>query len=387
MANLGRGALRRMTARDPDEPNRAGSSLELFFDLVFVVAVSFSSSQLHHMESAGNLGGGVLNYLMVFFSIWWAWMNFTWFATSFDTDDWLYRVTTLVQMAGVLVLAAGVDSAMERQDFGLVTIGYVIMRLAMVAQWIRAACSEPELRSTALRYAGAIAVVQTGWLVLLALPDTARFIGFFILVAAEISVPVFAEKHKTTPWHPAHIAERYSAFTIILLGESVLASANAVVGAFSAGHHVPDLVLISAAGLVIAAGIWWVYFAREQHHHFTSLRTSVTFGYFHYFIFAAVGAFSVGVGVAIDEISGETTLGSFEVSALLSIPLALYLLGVWWLLLRTLLSGAANGLWLAGVAVVLCGLFFPAPASVLVAAAGMVLCVVSTELHGRGTRV
>ena len=65
----------------------------------------------------GQLGEAVVSYLMVFFAIWWAWMNFSWFASAFDTDDWLYRVTTIVQMAGVLVLAAGVHDAMVDQDF------------------------------------------------------------------------------------------------------------------------------------------------------------------------------------------------------------------------------------------------------------------------------
>ncbi|MCI1748433.1 MAG: low temperature requirement protein A [Acidipropionibacterium sp.] len=112
-----------MRPRDPSEQHRAASPLELFFDLVFVVAVSFSSQTLHHMEADGHLGAGILGYLMVFFAIWWAWMNFTWFATAFDTDDWLYRVMTIIQMAGVLILAAGTVPAMEHHDFTVVTIG------------------------------------------------------------------------------------------------------------------------------------------------------------------------------------------------------------------------------------------------------------------------
>ncbi len=76
-----------MRPRDPEEPGRAASSLELFFDLVFVVAVSVASAQLHHALAEGHVGEGIANYTVVFFSIWWAWMNFTWFATSFDTVD------------------------------------------------------------------------------------------------------------------------------------------------------------------------------------------------------------------------------------------------------------------------------------------------------------
>jgi hypothetical protein len=87
---------------------------------------------------------------MVFFAIWWAWMNFTWFASAYDTDDNVYRLATLVQITGALTLAAGVPRAFDETDHRLVTYGYVIMRLALVAQWLRAARSDPERRRTAL---------------------------------------------------------------------------------------------------------------------------------------------------------------------------------------------------------------------------------------------
>ncbi len=161
---LARIGLRRMTSRDTDEPHRVATPLELLFDLVFVVAVSQASQNLHHLISDDHVGQGVLSYLMVFFAIWWAWMNFTWFASAFDTDDWLYRVMTIVQMAGVLVLAAGVHAAMVDFDFLVVTWGYVIMRLAMVGQWLRAAASDPDSRPTALRFAIGIGIVQLLWL-------------------------------------------------------------------------------------------------------------------------------------------------------------------------------------------------------------------------------
>lgn len=87
-----------MRPRDPGESGRAASTLELFFDLVFVIAVSIASTNLHDTVTAGHLGEGLGHYFIVFFGIWWAWMNFTWFATSFDVDDWLYRLMAIVQM-------------------------------------------------------------------------------------------------------------------------------------------------------------------------------------------------------------------------------------------------------------------------------------------------
>src|SRR3569833_1675217 len=128
-----------MLARDPDEPLRAASSLELLFDLVFVVAVSQSSGALHHLWEGQHFIEGLAAYAMVFFAIFNAWMNFTWFGSAYDTDDWLYRLTVFVQMAGALVIAAGAQRAMLENDNKAIVVGYVIMRVAMATQWIRAA--------------------------------------------------------------------------------------------------------------------------------------------------------------------------------------------------------------------------------------------------------
>ncbi|MDQ0387262.1 low temperature requirement protein LtrA [Streptomyces sp. DSM 42143] len=94
-----------------------------------------------HSVAENHAGEGILDYAMVFFAIWWAWMNFTWFASAYDNDDVPYRIVTLVQIAGVLVLAAGVSRAFEDHDWTAVVIGYVIMRVAMSTQWLRAARS------------------------------------------------------------------------------------------------------------------------------------------------------------------------------------------------------------------------------------------------------
>ena len=130
-----------MMARDREQEYRSSTPLELFYDLCFVVAVAQAGSQLHHGLGAGPHAGSawleLLRYAMLFFAIWWAWINFTWFASAYDTDDVFYRLLTLLQMAGVLVLAAGVPAAFESFDFTIMTFGYVIMRVAMIAQWIR----------------------------------------------------------------------------------------------------------------------------------------------------------------------------------------------------------------------------------------------------------
>src|SRR5476649_1997941 len=85
------------------EGHRTSSPLELLFDLTFVVAIASLTGELAHGLLGGH-PGAISAFLMVFAAVWWAWINFTWFASAFDVDDALYRVLTLVQMAGVLVL-------------------------------------------------------------------------------------------------------------------------------------------------------------------------------------------------------------------------------------------------------------------------------------------
>jgi len=122
-----------MIPRDPREPHRVASPLELLFDLCFVVAVAQASAHLHHGLTEAHFVPAIVGYLVVFFGIWWAWMNFTWFASAYDPDDVPYRLAVLVQIFGVLVLAAGVPRAFEQHDLSVTVAGYVIMRMGLVS--------------------------------------------------------------------------------------------------------------------------------------------------------------------------------------------------------------------------------------------------------------
>lgn len=106
---------RRTRGRDIHEQHRVATPLELLFDLTFVVAVALAAAQLHHAEASHHVGQALPGYLVAFFAIWWAWMNYTWFASAYDNDDAIYRVFTLMQMGGVLVFATGVPGLFEGQ--------------------------------------------------------------------------------------------------------------------------------------------------------------------------------------------------------------------------------------------------------------------------------
>jgi low temperature requirement protein LtrA len=315
-----------MRARDPDETHRTATPLELLFDLTFVVAVAAVVPELAHAIVDDHPLEGVIGYILVFFGIWWAWMNFTWFASAFDCDDALYRVLTMVQMGGVLVLAAGVAPAFERGDFATAVAGYVLMRIAMVAQWLRVARSVPEYRTNALRYAIPIAVVQLLWIARLALPQPLGIVTFVVLGIAELLIPVFADRRNMTPWHPHHIVERYGLFTIIVLGESVLATTNAFLVAKTATGLSVELTIIAIASLVLLFACWWLYFLDTDEPRLAERRErAFMWGYGHFFVFAALAAVGAGIEATIEATAHEVAASSLLIGYSVAIPLAIFL--------------------------------------------------------------
>ncbi len=318
--------LRAMGPRDRAETDRASSALELLFDLTFVVAVAEAAAELSHSLADGHPVSGTLSYLMVFFAIWWAWMNFTWFASAYDNDDVPYRLLTLLQMAGVLVLAAGVPAAFEDRQFATVTVGYVIMRVAMIGQWLRAARSDPPGRACALFFAGGIAVVQAGWLLRLALPERAGMVAFVLLVLAELLVPPLAERRGPTPWNPEHITERYGLFTIIVLGECVAATTNAVQATRAGGGLTADLAAVAAGGLVLLFGLWWLYFLRPAGEHLRRRpELGFVWGYLHYGIFAAGAAVGSGLEVAAEAGLHHIAASELSIALDVAVPTVMFL--------------------------------------------------------------
>jgi low temperature requirement protein LtrA len=347
-----------MTARPIDEPHRVSSQLELLFDLTFVIAVAAATEQFAHTIAEGHAGSGLVAFLQVFFAIWWAWMNFTWFASSYDTDDVAYRLLTMVQMAGVLVLAAGVTAAADHQDFRTVTIGYVIMRLALVVQWLRASVEDPERRRTARRYAVGISVIQLGWLLRLVLAETGVLTDSALLVAAfvvlaigELAVPPWAERTASTNWHPHHIAERYGLFTIILLGETVLAGTNAVRRALDATHVNAALITVAACALVLVFALWWLYFLHPAGPGLEGRRErSYHWGYGHYGIFAALAALGAGLEVAVEQTGHELHISATAVWYAVAVPVAVFI-GLLWILHSLIADRAAVHLGVASAAI------------------------------------
>jgi low temperature requirement protein LtrA len=318
-----------MTPRDPAERERAATPLELFFDLVFIVAVASAVESLHSALVRGVVATSVLGFFVAFFALWWAWMNFTWFASAYDCDDVVYRLSMFVAMVGALILAAGLPGAFTLHERWIAVLGYVVMRLVLVTQWIRVSRDDPPRRRTARRFALGVTACQVGWIAALALPP-GWWVGVASLgVIAELLVPVWAESAGPTPWHPGHIAERYGLFTIIVLGESVLAASLALQSARSEAGLTAELLAIIGGGLLILFSMWWLYFDFPTDRLLSSTRTAFVWGYGHLPVFASAAALGAGLAVAVDGAAGHSALSPSGTGAAVAIPVAIFLLSMW----------------------------------------------------------
>jgi low temperature requirement protein LtrA len=214
------------------------------------------------------------------------------------------------------------------------------------------------------------------WVARLALPDEGGAASFLVVAALELALPVVARARSATLWHPEHIAERYGLFTLILLGESVLASTVAVVDALAHVDHFGHLALIAGCGLTLAAGMWWVYFHGSPSERLTTMREALTYGYGHYVIFAAAGAFSAGIEVTVGHDTTSGGLTGVGEALCLTLPVAVFLVMVWLIVLRHELPPLASAMFVGlSVLLALTALlpsFFVAAAVVMVAVVAVV---------------
>lgn len=327
---------RRLTGRDPDEEHRAATPLELLFDLTFVVAFGIAANELAHYVAEGHVWTGVLGFAFAAFGVSWAWINYSWFASAYDNDDWVFRVATMVVMVGVIVLALGLEQAFSSIDEGdvldnrVAVAGYVVMRVPLIFLWARAARHDPARRPAALTYIATIGLAQVFWVLLaiLSLPIGRTFALTAVLIGVELAGPFVAERRKGgTPWHAHHIAERYGLMVIITLGEGIIgtvATINALVHG-DAGWTV-EAGAVAFAGVALIFATWWTYFVIPWAFVLSRHRErSFLWGYGHILVFGSLAAIGGGLHVAAYSIEGEATIGPTAVVASTAIPFALYI--------------------------------------------------------------
>jgi low temperature requirement protein LtrA len=213
-------------------------------------------------------------------------------------------------------------------------------------------------------------------------PASWELAGFWILAGCELWVPVWAERASRTPWHAKHVAERYGLFTLITLGESILAASVAVRSATEAGSSTASLLSIIVGGLLIVFSFWWLYFERPCHDLLTSLPAAFAFGYGHYFIFAAAAAVGAGLAVSVDH-ARHAGISDAAAGGAVAVPVAIYLLCLWLLHARSDPPGAARIAVPLAAAGVLLTPFTPEP----VLATGLLVAALTAFKVIQATRV
>jgi len=241
----------------------------------------------------------------------------------------------MVQMVGVLVLATGLPRMFasiehgQHLDNSVMVLGYVIMRVALVFQWLRAAKQDSARRRVCLTYASTISIAQVGWVVQIVvwLSTPAAMLLGAVLVLIEMAGPVLAERHAGgTPWHAHHIAERYGLFAIIALGEGVVGTVAALSAVIDRQGWTLDAVLVGIAGMGLTFGMWWVYYLvpsgeiLQRHRN----RASV-WGYVQILIVTSIVATGAGLHVAASFIEQKADITPMAAMLAVAVPVVLFL--------------------------------------------------------------
>ena len=235
-----------------DGSERHATWLELFFDLAFVAVIGQVSAQLVKSHAWGEFTW----FFLLFIPLWWAWVGQAFYLSRFDADDLSHRVTTFFQIVVLAIMGTTIDDAFAGNPTGFI-LGYVTLRCVLVGQYIYAGRFLPEARRLTNRYAAGFSFAIACWLISLALPSHLAPWLWMLGILIDFATPFTAnEENVKIPPHAAHIPERFGLFTIIVLGESIIA------GVISLGQakFTPLGIAAGICGLLLACGTWWIYF-------------------------------------------------------------------------------------------------------------------------------
>ncbi|MFI6077215.1 low temperature requirement protein A [Actinoplanes sp. NPDC051343] len=241
--------------RPPDlnqQSDRSATRLELFFDLAFVFFVARCAEMLAKDQS----WHGAAVFIGLLTIGWWAWTSTTLYANRFDTDDAVFRLLTLTAMAGVVAMAAAVDKV-DGPTGRWFALGYVLIRLALIAGYVRAWWHVPGARSTVRLYLVGHTLGAGIWLVSVVVSAPGRYWLWAAGVLVDVVWPTATARLKdAVPLHVEHLPERFALFVILVLGEAV---AGVVTGLHD-GDWQPSVVVTALPAFLVAAALWWVYF-------------------------------------------------------------------------------------------------------------------------------
>jgi low temperature requirement protein LtrA len=359
--------------------------LELFFDLVFVFAIT----QVTSLLSADPTWGGLLRGLVVLAALWWAWAAYAWLTNTLDPEEGLVRIAMFVVMAAMLIVALAVPEAFDEHGvvFG---IAYLVVRSMHIALYALAARGDPDLLGAVLRMTPSSTI--SGFLILAAgfMEGNERSALWIVALAIDY-FGVLIGRGQGWRLSPGHFAERHGLVVMIALGESVVALGVAANGT----PLTTGVVTTALVGMTVAAALWWTYFdwfsivvehrLRQATGAAQATLARDAYSYLHFVMVAGIVLFAMSLKKTLAHF--DQHLAVVPATALCA-GLGAYLLGH--VLLRLRISGTiGHGRPVALVALMVLWPFaddMPALAALSVAAAIFVLLVAYEAIRYREPR-
>jgi low temperature requirement protein LtrA len=225
------------------------TALELFFDLVFVLAITQCTALMADEPTWAGLGKG----LLVLAVLWWSWVGYAWLTSVLDPEEGAVRIVMFVAMGGLLIAALCVPQAFG--DLGLtLALAYGVVRAAHIGLFVIASRDDPSLRRSVVGLALGTAV-GVGLLVVASFFDGwVQGLIWVVAIVLDVAEPLL---FGSEGWEllPEHFAERHGLIIIIALGESIVA-----IGVGAAGDVDAGIIVASCLGIAVAAALWWLYF-------------------------------------------------------------------------------------------------------------------------------
>jgi low temperature requirement protein LtrA len=353
--------------------------LELFFDLVFVLAITQCTALMAHDPTWSGLGKG----LLVLGILWWGWIGYAWLTSVVDPEDGIVQLVIIASMAALLVVALCVPQAFGDTAL-LFACGYGVFRLLHIALFVVSARGSPTL-ARSVRGLAISTAIGTSLLVAASFAGSWQEALWVVAIALDAGGPFF---FGVDGWQlvPGHFAERHGLIVLIALGESIVA-----IGAGSA--HVVDAGIVVAAVIcvTVAAALWWLYFdvvalvaarrlsnAEEGRDRNSVARDS--FSYLHFPMVAGIILVALGFKKTLGQVDGH--LHVVPATALLG-GAALYLLAHIAFRLRNVHRLSVDRLIAAVVCVALIPVAEHVPALVTLALLAVVLLALIAYEHVR----
>lgn len=311
---------------------RHATWLELFFDLVFVLALLAVTARLETDEVPSWLEIGAA--LGIFVIVQWAWVGQAFFDTRYDPDDVPHRLLVLLATAGAGIITLGVRTVPVSLHL---PVGYLVVRGALILMYLRVLASDRSSRELVTVYLTGFGAGWLLWFVSVWLPAPTRPLLWTIALTIEQSTPWLGRRWLMRhPVHRSHLPERIGQFIIVLLGASLTNLRDAVPTA-----HPSDRTLLAAGlALVVPVGIWWVYTAFLQSRlAVPRLASGQAYAYLHVPIGAGILVSGWVLGQAVhNTTSGEEQPVPPTLRLVLAVSIATWILG--WLGMQWFSRGA-----------------------------------------------